>query len=313
VDAFGALLDVGAAPSPLVVVGAATTTAVGGDGDNFIEPGEGGTITVALTNIGGATALGVSATLMTSTPGVTVTSATSNYPNIGSNGQSANNITPFAFTLADSVPCGAVVNFTLTVNVANSDDGPQTSTFSVQTGQPSPTVVSYTGPPAPISAGPPSTITIPIEVSGLTAPIGDLNFSFDGSSCTSAVGATTVGLDHSWVGDLVITLTSPQGTTVTLMNQPGGPLNSGNNFCNTLLDDGATALIQAITPAGNPYTGSFRPASPLAAFNGQNGNGTWTLTVSDVATLDGGAVRAFSLSFTTFVCSSSLASAGVGK
>jgi subtilisin-like proprotein convertase family protein len=289
------------------------TTAVGGDGDNFIEPGEGGTITVALTNVGGATALGVSATLMTSTPGVTVTSATSNYPNIGSNGQSANNITPFTFTVANSATCGALINFALTVNVSNSNDGPQTFTFSVQTGQPNTTVVSYTGPPVPINPNIASTVTIPITVSGLSSPIGDLNFSIDGSSCTSAIGATTVGLDHSWVGDLRITLTSPQGTTVTLMDQPGGPLNSGNNFCNTLLDDGATALIQAITPAGAPYTGTFKPASPLAAFNGQNGNGTWILTVSDLVPLDGGNVRAFSLTFTNFVCTSSLASTGVGK
>jgi subtilisin-like proprotein convertase family protein len=313
VDAFGALLDVGAAPSPSVVIGAATTTAVGGDGDTFIEPGEGGRITVALTNVGGATALGVSATLSTSTPGVTITSATSSYPNIGSNGQSANNVTPFAFTLANTATCGAVINFTLTVNVSNSNDGPQTSTFSVQTGQPNITVASYTGPPVFVDPNTASTVTIPIVVSGLSGPVGDLNFSFDGTSCTSAIGATTVGFDHSWVGDLRITLTSPQGTTVTLMDQPGGPLNSGNNFCNTVLDDSATALIQAITPAGNPWTGSFKPASPLSAFSGQNGNGTWTLTVSDLVPLDGGNVRAFSLSFTSFVCSSSLASAAVGK
>jgi subtilisin-like proprotein convertase family protein len=212
-------------------------------------------------------------------------------------------------------PCGVAINFTLTVNVANSDDGPQVSTFRVQTGDPNnvnTAVVSYTGPPAPIPTVA-ATVTVPIVVSGLSGPIADLNFSFDGSSCTSATGATTVGLEHSWVGDLKISLTSPQGTTVTLMNQPGGPLNSGNNFCNTLFDDGATALIQAITVAGNPYTGLFKPVSPLAAFNGENGNGTWILTVEDVADLDGGNVRAFSLAFSTFNCGSSLAAAGVGK
>jgi subtilisin-like proprotein convertase family protein/subtilisin family serine protease len=313
VDAFAALLDINAAPAPSLAFGAVTTTAVGGDGDPFIEPGEGGSLTVAVTNVGGATALGVSATLSTSTPGVTITNATSSYPNIGSNGQSANNVTPFTFTLANTAPCGVVINFTLTLNATNSNEGPQTTTFSVQTGQPSTTVVSYTGPPVPIDPNIPNTVTIPITVSGLSSPIGDLNFSFDGSGCTSAIGATTVGLEHTWVGDLVITLTSPQGTSVTLMNQPGGPLNSGNNFCNTLLDDGATALIQGISPAGNPWTGSFKPASPLAAFNGQNGNGTWTLTVSDVASFDGGNVRAFSLAFTTFTCSSSLAVAGGAK
>jgi hypothetical protein len=301
VDAFAALQFIGAAPAPFLELGTVAATAVGGDGDSFIEPGEGATMTVALTNVGGATALGVSATLTTSTPGVTINSATSNYPNIGSNGQSANNVTPFAFTLAGMAPCGLLIDFTLTVNVANGD-GPQVFAFRVQTGEPSVTVISYTGPPVLIPANLATTINIPIVVSGLSAPVNNLNFSFDGGSCTNAPGATTVGLDHTWVGDLIITLTSPQGATVTLMNQPGGALNNGRNFCNTVLDDSATALIQAITPAGAPYTGSFKPASPLAAFNGQNGNGTWTLTITDVFPLDGGNVRAFSLVFTSFVC-----------
>jgi hypothetical protein len=313
VDAFGALQFINAAPAPVLAFGAVTTTAVGGDGDNFVEPGEGGAVTVSLTNVGGATALGVTGTLTTSSPGVTITHPTSSFPNIGSNGQSANNITPFTFTLANNAPCGAAIDFTLTVNASNSNEGPQAVTFKVQTGQPSTTVVSYTGPPVLIRADIPNTVTIPIAVSGLSGPIGDLNFSFDGSGCTADAGATTVGLEHSWVGDLVITLTSPQGTTVTLMNQAGGALNSGNNFCNTLLDDGAAALIQGITPAGAPFTGAFKPASPLAAFNGQNGNGTWTLTVSDVASFDGGNVRAFSLAFTSFTCGSSLSVAGVRK
>jgi len=313
IDAFGALQFIGAAPAPSLAFGAVTSTAVGGDGDNFIEPGEGGSITVALTNIGGATALGVTGTLTTSTPGVTITSATSSYPNIGSNGQSANNVTPFTFTLANTATCGVAIDFTLTVNASNSNDGPQAVSFKVQTGEPNTSVISYTGPPVLIRADSPNTVTIPITVSGLSGPVGDLNFSFDGSSCTSDAGATTVGLEHSWVGDLVITLTSPQGTTVTLMNQAGGALNSGNNFCNTVLDDSAAALIQSVTPAGAPFTGSFKPASPLAAFNGQNGNGTWTLTVTDVASLDGGNVRAFSLAFTTFGCSNSLSVAGVRK
>jgi hypothetical protein len=265
VDAFAALQFI-AEPAPLLEFGTVVTTAVGDDGDNVVEPGEGGTLMVALTNVGGATALGVSATLTSSTPGVTITSATSNYPNISSNGQSANNVTPFAFTLANAAPCGVAIDFTLTVNVANSNEGPQTFAFKVQTVGANTTVISYPGPPAPIF----SLINIPIVVSGLSAPIDDLNFSFDGSTCTNAPFATTVGLDSVFVGDLIVTLTSPQGTTVTLMNQPGGFLNVGRNFCNTVLDDSATALIQAITPDGAPYTGAFRPASPLAAFNFNN-------------------------------------------
>jgi subtilisin-like proprotein convertase family protein len=264
-------------------------------------------LTAPLINIGGATALNVSATLTTSTPGVTITTASSGYPNIGSNGQSAVNTIPFAFTLAPTAACGIGIDFTLTVSYANSNEGPQVFTYRFQTAQPDAGTIaataSYTGPPVPIPANAAGTINIPIVVSGLSGAISDLNFSFDGSSCTADIGATTVGLDHTWVGDLVITLTSPQGTTVLLMNQPGSSANSGNNFCNTVLDDGATALIQNIVPGLAPWTGAFKPLSSLAAFNGESGNGTWTLSITDVFPADGGNVRAFSLAFSTYVCS----------
>ncbi|HKX27725.1 MAG TPA: proprotein convertase P-domain-containing protein [Blastocatellia bacterium] len=306
IDAFAALQFVGAAPSPFLDSGTVTTAAVGGDGDTFIEPGESGRISIPVVNIGGATALGVRVTVTTATPGVTITSGSSNYPNIGSNGQTATNLTPLTFALANNAACGLPVVFTASITYTNSNVGPLVFTFRVQTGQPDTgnSTFSYTGPALPIPDVNPVGVSIPITVSGMTSPIGGLRFRFDGSSCSSAIGATTVGLDHTWIGDLLITLTSPQGTTVTLTNQPGGVLtNGGNNFCNTVFDDAATASIQSITPLGAPYTGSFRPVSPLAAFNGENGNGTWTLKVVDTFGGDTGNVRAFSLVFSSFVCS----------
>jgi subtilisin-like proprotein convertase family protein len=303
VDAFGALLNIGAAPTPLLQLGTLAITDVGGNGDGILDPGEGGTISAQLTNIGGATALGISATLTTTAPDVTIVTATSSYPSIGSSGQSATNTAPFTFNLAPTAACGQLINFTLTVNYANSPVGPQVLTFSVQTGQPAPDmVITYTGPPVAIPDANPAGVSIPITVSGLTGPVSGLRFRFDGSSCSSAIGSTTVGLDHTWVGDLVITLTSPTGTTVTLMNRPGSIGNMGNNFCNTLLDDSATELIQNISFINAPFTGTFKPTSPLSAFNGENGNGVWTLNVSDPAPFDTGNVRAFSLSFKTFLC-----------
>jgi subtilisin-like proprotein convertase family protein len=104
------------------------------------------------------------------------------------------------------------------------------------------------------------------------------------------------------VGDLVMTLTSPGGTRVTLMERPGSALNSGNNFCQTVLTDSAATSIQLVTASGAPYTGSFKPASPLSAFAGENANGTWILNVSDNAVFDLGNVRAFSLDINGFDC-----------
>lgn len=305
VDAFEALRFSGARPQPFLELGNVTTTPVGGDGDGFIEPGEGGQIRVQLRNIGGAAARRVRATLTTSTPGVTVTTPNSEYPSLAPS-EAAENDPPFAFTLSNSAICGVQVNFTLEVEYR--DREPQTFNFSVQTGQPgsSATTVSYTGPVVPIPDAVPTGVNVPINLSGFSGGISDLNFRIDGSDCSAAIGATGVGIDHTWVGDLVITLRAPSGRTVTLINQADG---SGNNFCQTLLDDSATTSIQSIIstgtpPLGPPYTGTFRPFSPLSAFNGEDPNGTWTLNVSDLFLTDTGNVRAFSLIVTTFECSS---------
>ena len=58
-------------------------------------------------------------------------------------------------------------------------------------------------------------------------------------------------VEHSYVADLVVKLTSPQGTTVTLIDDAGGGLNDGNNFCQTVFDDeGGLSLIDLILPVG---------------------------------------------------------------
>jgi subtilase family protein/proprotein convertase P-domain-containing protein len=308
VDAFAALQSAGAAPGPYFEAGIAAATPISGDGDAFVEPGESATLTAPLINVGGATALDVSATLTTSTPGVTITTATSTYPDIGSGGQSAGNITPFAFTLADTAACALAIDFTLTVNYANSAEGAQVLSFKVQTGEviPSPIVVSYTGPPVPIPdlPDPPNAdgVTVPFVVSGLPGPISNLKFSFDGSQCTNAAGATTVGLEHTFVGDLSIELISPQGTSVEVMRAPGGIGNFGRNFCQVVLDDNAATSIQDIAPANAPFSGTYKPYSPLSAFNGENGNGTWKLYILDHAYENVGNIRAFSVFFSTFIC-----------
>jgi subtilisin-like proprotein convertase family protein len=309
IDAFRVLDFIGAAPAPLLELSTQTVTPVGGDGDAFIEPGEAGTISVRLTNVGGATALTPNAMLTTSTPGVTITTATSTYPNIGSNGGSATNNTLFRFNLASTATCGLFIRFSLRVTYPNPNSlpSPQVFDFSVATGQSGTgeTAVSYTGPPTAIPDNDPNGVSIPIVVSGATGGISNVKFSFDGTLCTSAAGATTVGLDHTWVGDVVVTLTSPHGTTITLMNRPGEGMftvSNGNNFCNTVLDDAATNPIQGIDPVGAPYTGLFKPANPLSILKGENPNGVWTLKVVDAAEFDTGSVRAFSLRFTTFQC-----------
>jgi subtilisin-like proprotein convertase family protein len=70
-----------------------------------------------------------------------------------------------------------------------------------------------------------------------------------------------------------------------------------------VLDDAAATSIQSLTPLDAPITGIFKPASPLAAFTGENPSGTWTLHVSDSFPADAGNLRAFSIETSGFDCS----------
>jgi len=57
-----------------------------------------------------------------------------------------------------------------------------------------------------------------------------------------------------------------------------------------------------VTVAQAPFTGTFRPASPLAAFSGQPATGTWNLHAADSTFIDSGSVRAFSIYAAGFTC-----------
>ncbi|HQY66301.1 MAG TPA: M36 family metallopeptidase [Pyrinomonadaceae bacterium] len=173
---------------------------------------------------------------------------------------------------------------------------------------PASTTVSYTGPVVPIPDSNAAGVDIVVPVSGV-GNISDLNFSFDGTVADPTPGSTTVGLDHSWVGDVIVKLTSPGGTTVAIFDRPGVPAStfgcSNNNlFQLTLNDDGG---LPSIETAANPGptcttglgfpTGNFSPNNPMGAFDGQNANGNWTINVSDNGGGDTGSVRAFSMIF----------------
>lgn len=100
-------------------------------------------------------------------------------------------------------------------------------------------------------------------------------------------------MSHTYRGDLRMFLLSPQGTQITLIQNTG---TVPDNF-NVLYDDSAAAAITTHTAANDtatagtvvpPYQRTFRPLQALTAFNGQNANGTWTLSICDSLNADTG-------------------------
>jgi subtilisin-like proprotein convertase family protein len=160
---------------------------------------------------------------------------------------------------------------------------------------------------------PPTPINIPD-----TAAAGILsNLAVSGIPAEAVITGITVNLNisHSSVGDLAITLKSPNGKIINLDYYLTGTIggSTSNGFINTSISSNGSS---ALSGGSNPFTGFFRadmtvsgavgaagPASLLP--NSQNWqdlysgiNGNWTLGVYDGQITDLGALNSWGLSFT---------------
>ncbi len=107
--------------------------------------------------------------------------------------------------------------------------------------------------------------------------IPDMNESgiSDKINCTRAGSLQSIKVEvditHTYIGDLILTLVSPSGTTVTLHNRNGS---SANN-------------IQKIFEIGN--------TSSLQILAGESINGDWSLEIQDMASRDEGTLNTWSI------------------
>jgi subtilisin family serine protease/subtilisin-like proprotein convertase family protein len=136
-----------------------------------------------------------------------------------------------------------------------------------------------------------------VPAGGLSLPDAATTSSFIFITDTREILDVDVRIDieHDFVGDLSISLFAPDGTEVVLVNRRGG---SGENFTGTVFDDEAPVSVASMTPSGAPYTGSFRPETPLGAFDGGSAAGQWTLVVRDNAPLNEGRLLGWDLEIT---------------
>jgi subtilisin-like proprotein convertase family protein len=165
------------------------------------------------------------------------------------------------------------------------------------------------------SAGAPCDTTISFNPA-LAIPDNDLLGVADSEVVSTAPG-TILGTDvkvtsvcfaitHTYVGDLSVILTAPNGTQITLMDQPGVPASTFGcagddvNACVILGTGNEMENVCGNLPA---ISGSYTAANAtdLNAINiaGGSPNGTWTLSVTDAAAGDTGTVDSWSLTFDT--------------
>jgi subtilisin-like proprotein convertase family protein len=196
-----------------------------------------------------------------------------------------------AYTVSSN--CGTSVGtsqpYNLTVNQINLNAEPATS--SICSGTPVQLTSNATSngtQNAQVTFTSNQQVFIPDNVSaGVTSAIPVSGISPSTLSANTIV-SVKLNLTHTYDGDLAISLIAPSGNTIYLSNRRGG---GGDNFINTVFTMSASTLISA---GAAPFTGSYKPDGNFASLSG-NVNGTWTLRVQDLASVDTGRIRDWSI------------------
>lgn len=156
----------------------------------------------------------------------------------------------------------------------------------------------YSGPGFQIPENNPAGITSVITVT-------------DDVTSMTALKVSLVGIQHTYLGDLIATLTSPQGVEFTLFSRVGSlvpDLGDSSNLLGTYTfsDYAVQSFWTAAGRGGDDYNirgSEYRTTGPLssqatnmnAAFEGLDSNGTWTLKISDNFAFDRGGMSRWEL------------------
>lgn len=237
---------------------------------------------------GGASVSGVTGSITSLTPGVRTLPAPAAFGTLPALGTLTNG-QPLRFYTQPDFVCGTPIVLALTLST---DDGVATLPFQLSTGTHSTQSFSAYGPVS-IPDGTTAGASLPLTVSGVTAPVGKVTVA--------------VYVKHPYVGDLRLTLSGPDGTSVTLVDRlPTGGDNFGTDCPasgnDTVFDD---ASASPITTGLAPFASAYSPVEPLSAFAGKSGgaaNGVWTLKAADLAEDDTGTIECWTLNITTVRC-----------
>lgn len=308
-DAFKAVQSTGAPGGAALDTGTiAATETSNSNGNGRLEPGETGNVAIPLTNVGIATASNVSATLSSTTPGVTVLSADRTYGDIAPGATASPNL-PFSIALDANFPCSSDITFKLVVNYVGAVAGvtPQTFLFKLGTGLTGVpqffTVLDTTPPPANAlytattgtqtgrllgtgvaqSCGNPKA-TPPLSGNQPTAQRRYDAYTFMNSGAARCVTVTYNPPQANAAGDNFVGCAAY--TTFNPANPQSGYLgDAGSNF--TSNPGGFADVSYSFTaPANAPFTVVVFESNPGATASSLPSSGTYGLRVTGLAICD---------------------------
>ena len=147
-------------------------------------------------------------------------------------------------------------------------------------------------PNSPIDDGNP-TVCETITVSGNNQPVSEVYLSFV--------------VQHTWVGDLSVTLESPDGTLISLFDGPGRPASEfgcAENNLNLIFADTASMTASELENACNlssssstyAIEGAFQAIDLFSTLNGETANGDWKICFNDnYSSFDHGKIESITL------------------
>lgn len=225
-----------------------------GNGDNYIDPGETWDLLITVKNNGNAASHNVSGTISANSSNVTILQNGYSYGVINPGESETSTVGSFRFKVNSDVDCGGEINLTFTVN---SDEGADNDNITETIGES--ITNSY------------DSSDVPKDIPDNDSNGVDSTLQVNDSEVIDGL-VVHINITHTYVGDLIIKLTSPSGTTATLWNREGGSDSDINQDFN--VDD----------------------------FNGENAQGNWTLNVSDNASSDTGTLNSWTVNVNTATC-----------
>lgn len=142
------------------------------------------------------------------------------------------------------------------------------------------------------------TASTSLTISGLINSIANVTTTINLTKCDDPIDSATgacLGSGFSYNEEIGLALQSPFGTVVDLI-VPYTGLNgqTPGDTVTWTFTDAASSVV-----SGNLLvSGTYLPSSPLSAFNGEAGNGAWTLFFTDAAGADPLSINSWSLTVT---------------
>lgn len=267
------------AGQPFISMGTVTTmdvcAATPANNNSIIEPGEVVNLTIPL-SAGAGDFTNVAGVLSSGTAGINIVNGMGNYGTItAGNSASAN----YSIQLDETVAC--LSSFDLTLSVTSTEGN---FSFPIMRNVGQSAAFVYSGLPLAIPDNTPAGASSTATVAGVPGPLTSVQVN--------------VNVTHTWVGDLIFTLTSADGTVITLLDRPGVPASgagcSDDNVMVTFADGQANPEDTCAGSGTWPVT-LAAPVTALSTLNGEDANGTWTLTISDNAGADTGTLTSWEL------------------